>query len=91
MALTPVLSRYWDHPLSWTLDTYRAHDGYRALQKALGMEPDEVIETVKRSGLRGPGSNGRLFRRMTRAPAPSLITWWSTPTSPNPVRARTFR
>jgi NADH-quinone oxidoreductase subunit F len=58
MALTPVLSRYWDHPLSWTLDTYRAHDGYRALQKALGMEPDEVIETVKRSGLRGRGGAG---------------------------------
>jgi NADH-quinone oxidoreductase subunit F len=58
MALTPVLSRYWDQPQSWTLATYRAHDGYRALQKALGMEPDEVIETVKASGLRGRGGAG---------------------------------
>jgi NADH-quinone oxidoreductase subunit F len=58
MVLTPVLSRYWDHPRSWTLDTYRAHDGYQALQKALGMEPDEVIETVKSSGLRGRGGAG---------------------------------
>jgi NADH-quinone oxidoreductase subunit F len=58
MALTPVLSRYWDHPRSWTLDTYRAHDGYRALQKALTMEPDEVIESVKSSGLRGRGGAG---------------------------------
>ncbi|HTI78600.1 MAG TPA: NADH-quinone oxidoreductase subunit NuoF [Mycobacterium sp.] len=58
MTLTPVLSRYWDHPQSWTLDTYRAHDGYRALQKALGMEPAEVIETVKASGLRGRGGAG---------------------------------
>lgn len=57
-ALTPVLTRYWDHPQSWTLDTYRAHDGYRALHKALLMEPDEVIETVKRSGLRGRGGAG---------------------------------
>jgi NADH-quinone oxidoreductase subunit F len=58
MVLTPVLSRYWDHPRSWTLETYRAHDGYQALQKALGMECDEVIETVKRSGLRGRGGAG---------------------------------
>jgi len=58
MALTPVLSRYWDHPRSWTLDTYRAHDGYQALQKSLGMERDEVIETVRSSGLRGRGGAG---------------------------------
>ena len=58
MTLTPVLSRYWDHPQSWTLDTYRGYDGYRALQKVLGMEPDEVIETVERSGLRGRGGAG---------------------------------
>jgi NADH-quinone oxidoreductase subunit F len=58
MVLTPVLSRYWDHPRSWTLETYRANDGYRALQKALGMEPDEVVETVKSSGLRGRGGAG---------------------------------
>jgi NADH-quinone oxidoreductase subunit F len=58
MALTPVLSRYWDEPRSWTLNTYCAHDGYRALQKALGMEPDEVIQTVKNSGLRGRGGAG---------------------------------
>ncbi|OBI17417.1 NADH oxidoreductase (quinone) subunit F [Mycobacterium sp. E2327] len=58
MALTPVLSRYWDHPQSWALDVYRAHDGYRALQKALAMEPDEVIDTVQRSGLRGRGGAG---------------------------------
>jgi NADH-quinone oxidoreductase subunit F len=58
MALTPVLSRYWDHLQSWTLDVYRTHDGYLALQKALGMEPEEVIETVKSSGLRGRGGAG---------------------------------
>ena len=58
MALTPVMSRYWDHHQSWTLDTYRLNDGYRALQKALGMEPVEVIEAVKASGLRGRGGAG---------------------------------
>lgn len=52
MTLTPVLSRYWDDPQSWTMDTYRRHDGYRALRKALAMEPDQVIQTVKDAGLR---------------------------------------
>lgn len=45
--LTPVISRYWDDPESWTLATYRRHDGYRALEKALAMGPDAVIGTVK--------------------------------------------
>jgi len=58
MPLTPVLSRYWDEPESWTLDTYRRHDGYEGLQKALRMEPDEVIATVKEAGLRGRGGAG---------------------------------
>ncbi len=58
MSLTPVLTRYWDQPCSWTMDSYRRHDGYRALSKALRMEPDEVISTVKDSGLRGRGGAG---------------------------------
>src|SRR6185369_1884508 len=49
--LTPVLSRFWDEPQPWSLDTYRRHDGYVALQRALAMTPDEVIATVKDSGL----------------------------------------
>lgn len=58
MPLTPVLSRYWDEPESWTLDTYRRHDGYEGLRKALRMPPDEVIATVKEAGLRGRGGAG---------------------------------
>ncbi|MEU7144210.1 NADH-quinone oxidoreductase subunit NuoF [Nocardia sp. NPDC046473] len=58
MTLTPVLSRYWDDPQSWTMDTYRRHDGYQALRKALAMEPDQVIQTVKDAGLRGRGGAG---------------------------------
>ena len=56
--LTPVLSSYWDEPESWTLETYRRHDGYRGLQRALRMQPDEVIAHVKDSGLRGRGGAG---------------------------------
>ena len=40
MPLTPVLSRYWDEPESWTLDTYRRHDGYRgAARRPCAMRP----------------------------------------------------
>ncbi|WP_068280180.1 NADH-quinone oxidoreductase subunit NuoF [Aldersonia kunmingensis] len=58
MSLTPVLSSYWDDPESWTLATYRAHDGYGGLTAALEMTPDEVIATVKDAGLRGRGGAG---------------------------------
>ncbi|MBC2643142.1 MULTISPECIES: NADH-quinone oxidoreductase subunit NuoF [unclassified Rhodococcus (in: high G+C Gram-positive bacteria)] len=58
MPLTPVLSRYWDEPESWTLDTYRRHDGYEGLQKALRTDPDDVISTIKEAGLRGRGGAG---------------------------------
>lgn len=56
--LTPVLTRFWDEPEPWSLDTYRRHDGYRALEKALKIAPDEVIALVKESGLRGRGGAG---------------------------------
>ena len=37
---------------------YIACGGYEGLEKALGMKPDEVVEAVKRSGLRGRGGAG---------------------------------
>ncbi len=58
MRLTPVLTRYWDDPHSWTIEHYRGHDGYQALRKALRMEPDQVIQTIKDAGLRGRGGAG---------------------------------
>ena len=56
--LTPVLTKFWDDPKSWTLDTYREHGGYQALAAALAISPDEVLQTVKDSGLRGRGGAG---------------------------------
>ncbi len=58
MPLMPVLTSLWNQPESWTLDTYRRHDGYAALSKALAMQPDTVIQTVKDAGLRGRGGAG---------------------------------
>ncbi|MBU0490750.1 MAG: FAD-dependent oxidoreductase [Chloroflexi bacterium] len=44
-----------------SIDEYIARDGYQALSKVLGeMAPDEVIEEVKASGLRGRGGAGFL-------------------------------
>jgi NADH-quinone oxidoreductase subunit F len=37
------------------IDVYESHGGYQMLRKALGMKPEEVIEEVKRSNLRGRG------------------------------------
>src|SRR3989338_8302716 len=46
-------------PDSTSLDTYLKHDGYQALDKALKqMTPEQIIQEVKRSNLRGRGAAG---------------------------------
>ena len=56
--LTPILTRFWDDPQSWTLATYEKHDGYQALKKALTMPPADLVQMTKDSGLRGRGGAG---------------------------------
>jgi len=56
--MEPVLTRYVREPNSHTLDFYLKHQGYEGLRKALAMAPDQVIELVKASGLRGRGGAG---------------------------------
>src|SRR3954466_4631 len=53
-----ALTKRWNEPESWTLDTYLRTDGYEALRTALTMEPDALIQLVKDSGLRGRGGAG---------------------------------
>src|SRR5437867_702405 len=40
------------------LDRYLELDGYKAVQKALTMQPDAIVNEVKNSGLRGRGGAG---------------------------------
>lgn len=54
----PVLLARWGKPNSQSLETYRADGGYEAFKKALGMAPEDVINVVKDSGLRGRGGAG---------------------------------
>jgi NADH-quinone oxidoreductase subunit F len=56
--MEPILTRYVREPNCFTLDFYLAHEGYEGLRKALGLTPDQVIEIVKASGLRGRGGAG---------------------------------
>ncbi|HLN03343.1 MAG TPA: NADH-quinone oxidoreductase subunit NuoF [Bryobacteraceae bacterium] len=53
-----VLSRRFGLPNSASIDTYLATDGYVAFKKALGMKPEEIIEEMKTSNLRGRGGAG---------------------------------
>jgi NADH-quinone oxidoreductase subunit F len=56
--LTPILSAHWDEKDSFTLEGYKRNGGYKAAEKALAMNPDDVIQMVKDSGLRGRGGAG---------------------------------
>ncbi|WP_116114555.1 NADH-quinone oxidoreductase subunit NuoF [Austwickia chelonae] len=56
--LTPLLSRFWDEPKSFTLETYERHDGYRALRHAIRLDRADLVQQAKDSGLRGRGGAG---------------------------------
>jgi len=59
MAHPPVLLANINKPESHTLKAYEESGGYGALKKALSkMEPADVIQQVRASGLRGRGGAG---------------------------------
>ncbi|HEV8317015.1 MAG TPA: NADH-quinone oxidoreductase subunit NuoF [Vicinamibacterales bacterium] len=60
MAFEPILTKHVREPDAFTLDFYVKHErGYAALRTAVTtMKPNEVIERVKDSGLRGRGGAG---------------------------------
>ena len=54
----PILCRDFGRSDLHTLAGYRAAGGYCALEKAVAMDPGEIIDLVKASGLRGRGGAG---------------------------------
>jgi NADH-quinone oxidoreductase subunit F len=55
----PVLTQYAFTPNGYTLDHYLKHQqGYEGLRRAVAQTPEQVIEAVKASGLRGRGGAG---------------------------------
>ena len=72
---TRVLSRRFGLPNSASLDTYLSTEGYQAFRKAAGITPEQIIEEVKVSNLRGRGGAG----------FPAGMKWSFVPrTSPKP-------
>jgi NADH-quinone oxidoreductase subunit F len=53
-----VISKYFGDPKHRHVDTYVERGGYKALETALALEPDAVVDIVKASGLRGRGGAG---------------------------------
>jgi NADH-quinone oxidoreductase subunit F len=58
-AYQPILTSHVNEPNSYTLDFYTKNlRGYEGLRKALTLKPNDIIEQVKASGLRGRGGAG---------------------------------
>ena len=57
MSETLILTRRWAKK-DPSLAGYQADGGYRALEKALSMNPADIVEEVKKSNLRGRGGAG---------------------------------
>jgi len=53
-----VLTRRFGLPDSQSLDTYLANGGFVAFRRALAMKPEEIVEELKASNLRGRGGAG---------------------------------
>lgn len=59
MADTKILLNYEKNGTSHTLKSYESRDGYKTVAKALKKyKPEDVLEQVKRSGIRGRGGAG---------------------------------
>ncbi|MEE4330929.1 MAG: NADH-quinone oxidoreductase subunit NuoF [Wenzhouxiangella sp.] len=60
MAEHNVVFTHLDEERCWSLDAYRKHDGWRAWETIVREKtpPEEIIDTVKKSALRGRGGAG---------------------------------
>jgi len=69
MDQVKFLFKYRDVPNYADIDVYLKHSGYAAARRALQMEHDDIIDEIKRSGLRGRGGAG----------FPTFIKWNGIP------------
>jgi NADH-quinone oxidoreductase subunit F len=58
MTMPKIISERFDVKDNHTFAVYSKNGGYGSLKKLFGMKPDDVIEEVKKSGLRGRGGAG---------------------------------
>ncbi|MEK6284955.1 MAG: NADH-quinone oxidoreductase subunit NuoF [Acidobacteriota bacterium] len=73
--MTKILLTNIDKPDQASITKYRERGGYKALEKALAMDPATVIDEVKASGLRGRGGAG----------FPTGIKWGFVPRTAKPT------
>jgi len=55
---TRIISQRFDLPNAGSIETYLSNDGYVAIRKAIEMSPDQIIDELKASALRGRGGAG---------------------------------
>ena len=58
MSFTPFLTKMVGIKNSRDIKVYQEHGGYSSLKKTFEYKPDELVELVKASGLRGRGGAG---------------------------------
>jgi NADH-quinone oxidoreductase subunit F len=71
-----MLSEHFGEPKARTVEGWKARGGYRALERAFELGPDQVTEEVKTSGLRGRGGAG----------FPAGVKWSFMPKKPSADR-----
>jgi NADH:ubiquinone oxidoreductase subunit F (NADH-binding) len=72
-----IILRHVGERAAPTLAQYRAADGYQALERARRRSPDEILDAVDRSELRGRGGAGypagRKWRAVAAQPGPDKV------------------
>src|SRR5450432_4928770 len=89
---TRILSKRFGLENSQSIGTYVANEGYQGLERALKMTPDEIVNEVKASGLRGRGGagfpTGLKWSFLTKGVYPRYLTVNSDESEPGTFKDR---